>query len=58
MNDLLRPTTDAGVFLQFALVLLVVGLGLVLTRRRPDGRLVVIGAGMLALGVMGLRAVH
>lgn len=55
---MIRPATDTGVVVQLVVLLAVVA-GLVwVTRTRPEWRLVVIGAGLLALGLMGLRAAH
>jgi len=58
MHDLLLPATDGGVAAQ-AVVIAVAGLvGLVLTRRRPELRLVVIGLWLVAYGGIGVRALH
>jgi hypothetical protein len=56
--DLLLPTTDAGVLVQLIVVVTAGALGLVLTRRHPDWRLLVVGATLVALAFMGLRTLH
>jgi len=58
MIDVLLPTTDAGVALQFAVVLAAGYVGVVATRRHRDLRLLVIGATVLLVALMALRAVH
>ena len=56
--ELVLPRTDAGVAVQFVLVLMV-GLGLVVwLRNRPDARLTVGGATFLLLMLMALRGLH
>lgn len=56
--DLLLPRTDAGVAIQGAIVIVAGGLGLYLTRDRPDGRLLVVGVLLVSLAFMGVRALH
>jgi hypothetical protein len=58
MIDVLLPTTDAGVALQFAVVLTAGFVGVVATRRYRDLRLLVIGATVLLVALMALRSVH
>lgn len=58
MTELLLPRTDLAVLLQFGALLVLVATGLWWTRRRPDARLVVIGAGLLLLALLLLRAAH
>ncbi len=58
MSGWLLPRTDAGVLAQLVVLLLTVGAGLWWTRQRPDARLVVIGAGLLLIALMGVRAAH
>ncbi len=58
MIDVLLPTTDAGVALQFTVVLIAGFVGLIATRRNRDLRLLVIGATLLLVALMALRAVH
>jgi hypothetical protein len=56
--DLLLPTTDAGVLAQVIAVIAAGLLGLALTRRHADGRLLVVGATLVALAFMALRTLH
>ena len=56
--DLLLPSTDAGVAVQFALVASVGVAGVVLSRKHPDVRLLVIGLTVLVIALMAMRAVH
>jgi hypothetical protein len=56
--DLILPTTDAGVFAQTALVVVSGAVGLYLTRRHPDRRLLVTGALLLAFALLALRTLH
>jgi len=56
--DLLLPSTDAGVAIQFLVVLTAGGIGTVATRSNRDLRLLIVGATVLAVGLMALRAVH
>ena len=56
--DLLLPTTDAGVAVQFGLVLIVLAVALRRFWSIPEARLVVIGLGLVVLGLMGFRALH
>lgn len=58
MIDVLLPTTDAGVAFQFAVVLTAGFDSVVATRRYRDLRLLVIGATVLLVALMALRAVH
>jgi hypothetical protein len=58
MSDLLLPRTDAGVAAQLILVLVLGGVALFAARRHREWRLVVIGSMMLALGLVGVRALH
>ena len=52
------PATDAGVAAQFAAVIAAGLVGLVLTRKNPDLRLLVVGLTILFLALMAVRAVH
>jgi hypothetical protein len=56
--DLLVPATDAGVALQLGIVAAAGVIGLIATRRNRDLRLLVVGATVLLVAVMALRAVH
>lgn len=56
--DRLLPQTDAEVFAQLALVVVVFAVALRRYWSRPDLRLVVIGGGLVALAFMGVRALH
>ena len=58
MIDLLLPNTDAGVAAQFTVVLAAGIIGLVATRRHRDLRLLIVGATVLLVALMALRAVH
>lgn len=58
MSSLLWPTTDAGVLAQLVVLLALVGVALWRWGRQPDARLLVIGAGIALLALMGLRAAH
>ena len=58
MIDLLLPATDAGVAVQFGVV---IGVGLVeslVTRKFQDLRLLVVGLTILLVALMAVRAVH
>jgi hypothetical protein len=56
--DLLLPTTDAGVLAQLIVVVIAGVLGLALTRRHPDRRLLVVGATLVVLAFMAVRTLH
>lgn len=56
--DLLLPKTDTAVLIQLVVVLLALGIALWRFWSNPDLRLLVIGAGLLVLGLMGLRSLH
>jgi len=58
MGEVLMPRTDLGVGVQFGVVLVAWAAGLYPTRDRPEFRLVVVGAGLLTIALMGLRAAH
>ena len=58
VSRFLRPTTDLGVAAQLAALVLVVGLAAWRVWHRPEWRLVVLGAGLVLLGAMGIRAAH
>jgi hypothetical protein len=56
--DLLLPRTDAGALLQAAVVIFVGGALLALLWKRHEWRIFMIGAIVLSLALVGLRAVH
>ncbi len=56
--DLLLPTTDAGVAMQFGLAVVVLAVTLWRFWSNPEARLVIIGSGLVILGLMGFRALH
>ena len=56
--DILLPSTDKGVVIQFSVVVLLFGLALWRFWRNPEARLLTVGIGLVALGFMGLRALH
>lgn len=58
VRELIFPTTDAGVAIQLALVVVAGTLAWVLLRRQRDARLLVVGATLFGLGLIGLRALH
>lgn len=53
--DLLLPNTDAAALVQLIAVIVAGILGLALTPRHPDGRLVVAGVILVPLASMALR---
>jgi len=55
---LLFPRTDAGVLIEVAVVVGFLGIMLAVFWRHSEGRLLVLGVGLLLLGLMALRAVH
>ena len=52
------PATDAGVAAQFTAVIAAGLVGLVLTRKSPDLRLLVIGLTTLLVALIAVRSVH
>ena len=58
MRDLLLPATDAGVIGQLAAVVAVWVIALWALRNRPDARLFAVGAGLVLLALIGVRALH
>jgi hypothetical protein len=56
--DLLLPATDAGVAVQFGVVIAVGLIGLLVTRKFQDLRLLVVGLTILLVALMAVRAVH
>lgn len=58
VGDLLQPRTDAGVWVQLALLLILLVAAAVGLRDRPDVRLLAVGLLIVLLGLAGLRAAH
>lgn len=58
ISRVLRPTTDLGVAAQLTALVAIVGLVAWRVWHRPEWRLVVLGAGLVLLGAMGIRATH
>ena len=58
MIDLLLPATDAGVAVQFGVVIAIGLIGLLVTRKFQDLRLLVVGLTILLVALMAVRAVH
>ncbi len=56
--DILLPATDAGVLLQAVVWTALLALGIIVTRRNRDVRLLVVGIGILGYGLMAVRAIH
>ena len=56
--DILIPSTDMGVGIQFVVVSGFIGLALWRFWRMPEIRLLTIGSGLVVLGLMGFRALH
>ncbi|MFV9671644.1 MAG: hypothetical protein ACNYZH_00340 [Acidimicrobiia bacterium] len=55
---MLLPATDAGVALQFGVVLTVGAAAFIVARRNRDVRLLVIGLTVLLVSLMALRSIH
>lgn len=58
MIDLLLPATDGGVLAQMIVVVVAGVVAVVATRRHTEWRLVAMGGTIVALGLLGLRALH
>ncbi|CAN5897946.1 hypothetical protein BH23ACT5_BH23ACT5_16020 [soil metagenome] len=58
LREILLPTTNGGVLIQTIGVLVVGGMAMVWLRHSADARLVAIGATLLGLGLIGIRALH
>lgn len=58
MIDFLLPATDGGVLAQVVAVVIIGTVAVVVTWRRREWRLLSVGATVLALALMGLRALH
>jgi len=56
--DILIPSTDMSVAIQFVVVSGFIGLALWRFWRKPEIRLIAIGSGLVLLGLMGFRALH
>jgi hypothetical protein len=57
-SELLLPRTDAGALAQVIGVIAVTVIVVVLVRRERSLVMLTVGAGMVLLGVMGLRTLH
>jgi hypothetical protein len=58
MIDVLLPTTDQGALVQAIVVLMLGGLAVFVLRRHREARIFAIGATVLLLALMGVRAIH
>lgn len=58
MMDKLLPATDGGVAVQAALAALILSAALVLVRRDPEMRLLVVGLMTLTAALFALRTLH
>ena len=58
MIDLLLPSSDQAALVQAIVVLLLGGLAVFVLRRRSEARIFAIGATLLLLAIMGVRAIH
>lgn len=58
MIDLILPETDGGVLAQLVAVLVLGVFALGLTRKHRDWRLIAVGATVLTVALIGLRALH
>jgi hypothetical protein len=56
--DLLLPTTDAGVAVQFGLLVVIATTSAWFARHNRDVLRLVIGLTLLAAGLMAIRAIH
>lgn len=56
--EILLPSTDRLVALEFAAVVALAAIGLWMTRRDKDLRRLVLGVSLLTMGVMAVRAIH
>ena len=58
LNDVLLPTTDAGVGVQLVAITVVFAATVWTLRRRAEYRLLAVGMWLSAYGFVGLRALH
>ncbi len=58
MHDLLFPATDSGVLAQLLVIAAAAITALVVLRRQPEWRTVVVGLWLVGYGAIGLRALH
>ncbi len=58
MTGLLFPQDDVGVAIQIGVLAAIVAIGLVVTRRHRDLRLLVGGVGLLLFSLIAIQAVH
>lgn len=58
MRDILLPRTDQGVLAQLLLVIGVVVVVVVVVRRERSLVTLTVGAGLVVVGLMGVRGLH
>jgi len=58
MLDLLLPRTDTGVIVQLVSLAVATAAALAVSWRHSEWRLLIIGAAVFLLGIMGVRAIH
>ncbi len=58
MIEVLLPRTDGGVLFQVIVVAILAAGALTATWKRPELRVLVIGSALVALGAIGVRALH
>lgn len=58
MRDIVWPRTDQGVIAQLVIVVLAVTVITFLVRRERSLVLVTVGAGLVLVGLMGVRGLH
>ncbi len=58
MIDVLLPRTDAGVLVQLVIATVVFAVLVWRFRRNRDARIFVVGLWVMAVGLMGVRALH
>jgi hypothetical protein len=58
IRDLLLPATDGGVVVQLLVVLLIWAAAVFAMRHQAEWRMVAIGGGLIAVALIGVRALH